>query len=91
MGDDNKILQIDYKARKVVAEGKLSENWKPKNAKKAKDVTASTLCSFPPNQQGRAVAYSKDHGHLAVSNNMGKVSIRDARDLNKKIKTLKDA
>ena len=37
------------------------------------------------------MAFSKDHGHIAVSNNMGKVSIREVNDFNKKIKTLKDA
>ena len=83
-------MEFNYETRKFVREGIISEKSKPKNAKKAKDVTASTLSAYPPNQQGRAVAYSKDHGHVAVSNNMGKVSIRDAKDFNKKIKSLKD-
>ena len=36
------------------------------------------------------MAYCKSRGHVAVANNMGKVSIRDKNDLDKKIKTIKD-
>ena len=46
---------------------------------------------YPPNQQARAIAYSKKHNHVAVSNNMGKVSIREYADFDKKVCTLKDA
>jgi WD40 repeat protein len=53
-------------------------------------VTASTLSQYPANQQGRAVAYCKHNGHVAISNNMGKVSIRLKDNLDKKIKSLKE-
>ena len=46
---------------------------------------------YPANQQARAIAYSKKHGHIAICNNMGKVSIRDYNDFDKKICSLKDA
>lgn len=45
---------------------------------------------FPANQQGRAVAYSAKLGHLAIANNMGKVSIRDFADFDKKLGSLKE-
>lgn len=49
-GDDNKVLEFDYKEKKFKREGVISENSKPKNADKAKKVTASTLSKYPPNQ-----------------------------------------
>jgi len=59
IGDDNKIMEFNYKEKKFVRKGTISEKAQPKNQKKAKEVTASTLSSYPPNQQGRAVAYCK--------------------------------
>jgi WD40 repeat protein len=90
-GDDNKIMAFDYANRKCTQVGTISTKSQPKNAAKAKKVTASTLSDLPPNQQGRAVAYNKVNGHVAVSNNMGKVSIRTKSNLDSKIKSLKDA
>ena len=49
VGYDNKILQFNYKERKFVKEGAISTKAKPKNAEKAKKVTASTLSKYPPN------------------------------------------
>lgn len=54
-------------------------------------MTASTLSQYPPNQQGRAIAYCKKNDHVAVSNNMGKVTIRTRGNLDMKLHTLKDA
>ena len=48
-GDDNKILEFNYKERKFIKEGIISEKSKPKNAAKAKACTASTLSVYPPN------------------------------------------
>lgn len=90
IGDDNKIMVFDYENKKFVRKGTISEKSTPGNAEKAKKVTASTLSVYPPNQQGRAVAYNKSRGHVAISNNMGKISIREKDDLDKKLKTLLD-
>jgi WD40 repeat protein len=49
---------------------------------------------YPANQQARAVCYGKRDGkyeHLVVCSNMGKVSVRDFNDLDRKIASLKDA
>lgn len=90
IGDDNKVMVFDYENKRFVRKGTISEK-QPKSQEKVKKVTASTLSVYPPNQQGRAVAYSTHHGHVAISNNMGKISIRFKDDLDKKIKTIKDA
>jgi hypothetical protein len=49
VGDDNKIMEFNYETKRFVREGVLSTN-KPKNEKKVKEVTASTLSQYPPNQ-----------------------------------------
>ena len=67
--------EYNFGDRACLRSGKLSDH-KPKNAAKVKQVTASSMSIYPPNQQARAIAYSKKHGHIAVCNNMGKVSIR---------------
>lgn len=90
-GDDNKIMTFDYANRRFVRQGVISQKSQPKNQAKAKKVTASTLSDMPPNKQGRSVAYCSHNGHVAVSNNMGKVSIRMKDNLDQKVKTLKDA
>jgi hypothetical protein len=59
VGDDNKVMVFDYANRRFLRQGTLSEKKQPKNAAKAKKVTASTLSQYPPNQQGRSVAYCK--------------------------------
>lgn len=50
--------------------------------------TASTMSSHPVQQQARAIAYSKHHNHVAVSNNYGDVHILDYNDFSKRITTL---
>ena len=35
------------------------------------------MSSQPPECQSRAIAYSKKHGHLAVADNLGHVTIRE--------------
>ena len=91
VGDDNKIMTFDYVNRKFLKQGAISLKAQPKNKEKASKCTASTLSDLPPNRHGRAVAYNPLNGHLAISNNMGKVSIRLKTNLDQKVKTLKDA
>lgn len=89
-GDDNQIKEFNYGDHTYVRSGKLSDH-KPKNAAKVKTVTASSMSIYSPNQQARAIAHSAKHGHVAVCNNMGKVSIREYSDLDKKVTSLKEA
>ena len=90
VGDDNKLLGFDYEERKLKRKGILTEKGSTKE-EKIKKVTASTLSQYPPNQQGRAIAYCPHNEHVVVSNNMGKVTVRSATDLNKMLVTLKEA
>jgi hypothetical protein len=83
-------MEYDYVNKKFVRKGTIAVN-PSKNAEKIKKVTASTLSTYCPNQQGRAIAYCPQTNHIAISNNMGKVSVRTRQDLDKKVKTLKDA
>lgn len=80
-GDDNKILGIDYHKRKVVSEGIVSLDEKLRDEDKGKTPTAATLSYYPVHQQSRALAYCKENGHIAVSNNYGSVSIRQKSNL----------
>ena len=50
--------------------------------------TASTMSSFPVQQQARGITYSPKHQHVAVSNNYGDVHILDYNDLSKRLTTL---
>ena len=88
-GDDNKIMLYNYNEKKVERTGKVSDH-KPKNAAKVKSVTASSMSIYPPNQQARAITYSSVHKHIAIASNMGKISVRDFNDFDKKVATLKD-
>jgi hypothetical protein len=90
VGDDNKIMTFDYANRRFLRQGKISEKAEPKNKEKAAKCTASTLSDLPPNRHGRSIAYNPTNEHLAISNNMGKVSIRTKNNLDKKVKTLKE-
>jgi len=89
-GDDNQIFEFSIKDKKMIKQGKI---WsmdlmgKPYETTKIKS-TASTLSNVPAHQQGRCVAYSKKHQHVAVSNNYGDVNILDYNDLNKRVTTL---
>ena len=89
-GDDNKIMMYDYAAHTFDRKGTVSDH-KSTNNQKVKAVTASSMSIYPPNQQARAICYSERHGHLVVCSNMGKVSVRDFNDFDRKIASLKDA
>lgn len=89
VGDDNRIILWNTKSHAVERHAKISDH-KPKNAAKAKTVTASSQSGQTANQQGRAIAYNEKLGHVAVANNMGKLSIRDFADFDKKLATLKE-
>lgn len=52
-------MEFNYEQKKFIRKGVISENNQPKNQKRVKEVTASTLSEFPPNKQGRAVAYCR--------------------------------
>lgn len=60
---------------------------KPYETKKIKS-TAATMASTPSHQQGRGITYSKRWNHVAVSNNLGDVSILDYNDFSKRITSL---
>ena len=49
IGDDNKVMVFDYEQKKFLRKGTISEKSQPKNAEKAKKVTASTLSVYPVN------------------------------------------
>ena len=89
IGDDNKLLEFNFDKKEFVRKGVIAAN-PSKNAERLKKVTASTLSTYPANQQGRAIGYSKHHDHIAISNNMGKITIRKRDDLDKKIKSLRE-
>lgn len=90
-GDDNQILEVNIKDKKVVKEGKVWSHdlmgGKPYETQKIKS-TASTMASFPAHQQARGITYSARHGHVAVSNNYGDVNILDYNDFSRRIVTL---
>lgn len=88
--DDNKFLLFNTETRKMERAGKVSDH-KSAKSDKLKQVTASSMSVYPANQQCRAIAYSSKHGHVALSSNCGKVSIRDYNDFDTKICSLKDA
>ena len=89
-GDDNKIMMYDYSSHTFDRKGTVSDH-KSTNNQKVKAVTASSMSIYPPNQQARAICHSERHGHLVVCSNMGKVSVRDFNDFDRKIASLKDA
>lgn len=89
-GDDNKVMMYDYSTRTFDRKGTVSDH-KSANAAKIKAATASSMSIYPPNQQARAICYSPVHKHLVICSNMGKVSIRDFTDFDKKLTTLKEA
>lgn len=89
IGDDNKLMQFDYMQKKFIKQGRIGK--KAIDRQRAKQSTASTLSAYPPNQQGRAIAFNPSNGHVAISNNMGKVTIRTIDDFDTKLFTLKEA
>ena len=89
IGDDNKLMLYDFDNKRYLKKGTIGK--KPIDRVRAKQSTASTLSVYPPNQQGRAIAHNPVNNHVAISNNMGKVTIRSIEDLDTKLFTLKDA
>lgn len=77
------------KEKRVLRSGKIwqSDDGRPYENTKGKS-TASTMCSYPVHQQGRAIAYSSHHGHVAVSNNYGDIAIYDYNDFSRKLTML---
>lgn len=47
-GDDNMVLMYDYETKKFDRKGTVSDH-KSQNAKKIKEVTASSMSVYPPN------------------------------------------
>ena len=60
-----------------------------KHGKEAK-VRAATLAEYHSNDQGRAIGYNRHNGHVAVSNNLGEVTVRSKDSLQTVLKSLKD-
>ena len=75
--DDNRILTYDVKQHKALAEGLVSAPSAKKKPKKPKRGGASSMSSQPAECQSRCVAYCVEKGHMAVSNNVGIVTIRE--------------
>ena len=68
-GDDNKIIRWNVVKKQCTEVSKIS-TYKPSDKKPPKKGFrggASTLSSFPPECQSRAVAYEKNSKHLAVA------------------------
>jgi len=89
-GDDNKVMMYDFETQRFERKGTVSDH-KSANKTKVKAVTASSMSLYPANQQARAVCHSAKHNHLVICSNMGKVSVRDFNDFDRKIASLKDA
>ena len=93
-GDDNRIFEYsssDFKCTrfaKIYVKDSLATEYDPQ--KKIKG-TASTLSKYQPYMQGRALAYNHHTKQVAVSNNLGEVTIIDYNDFNKRLYVLKDA
>ena len=68
--DDNQILLWDTKDRRRVGKGTVAQKEIHKRS------GASTLSHYPANQQARAVAINQTNGNVAVSDNLGNVTIR---------------
>ena len=69
-GDDNKIMLWDIIERRLISRGTVSHD------KREAESTAISNSPFAANQQSRAVAINYSNGHVAVSNNLGNISIR---------------
>ena len=84
--DDNEFHEYNIVNKQFVRSGKVwtqeLNDGKDYASKKIRS-TASTMSGLPAYQQARAIAYSKLHNHVAVSNNMGDIQIFDYNDFNK--------
>lgn len=85
--DDNKFMLINATTKAVERTGKMAEA----KSNNTKTCTASTMGVLAPNQQARAICYSKKHGHVAVSDNYGDVTIRKFDDFDSEVTQLNDA
>lgn len=89
--DDNEFHEYSIRNKKHIRSGKIwTKEMNGGNAYETKKIksTASTLSDYPPHQQGRAIAYSSHHSHVAVSNNHGDIFIYDYNDFSVRIATL---
>ncbi|CDW73957.1 help domain containing protein [Stylonychia lemnae] len=79
-GDDNKLYMYDISDRKMVQSGNVeistNEEKKQQQLNPNRQGGASTTSNEPPERQSRALAYCQKYQHLAVADNLGKVSIR---------------
>jgi hypothetical protein len=77
-------MLFDPTTHQFVRGGKISDkpNKKPEEQKKG---NASTTAILPRNKLARTVTASLKHKHLAVCNNLGKVSIRSWDNFDSKI------
>lgn len=78
-------MLIDATTFSVEKSGKLADQ---KDTTITRKSTAATMGKLAPNQQARSIAYSKKHGHVAVSDNYGLVSIRKFDDFDSEIQQL---
>lgn len=90
-GDDNEFHEFSFENKKWIRSGKI---WTQElndgasySTKKIKS-TASTLCDYPPHQQGRAICYGAKHNHVPVSNNYGDIFIYSYNDFSDRVATL---
>lgn len=71
-GDDNEFHEYSMSERRVIRSGKIWSNdyngGRPYETNKIRS-TASSMSGYPAHMQGRAIAFSRPHGHVAVSNN----------------------
>jgi hypothetical protein len=101
--DDNKLLMYEVAKRKCVQRGQVTVGGDGGSLTKTMDPKkrveriggASTMSMEPPENQSRALAWNSKLKHLAVANNLGKVTVRQVTfergsDLNNVIKTIND-
>ena len=90
-GDDNEFHEFSMSERRVIRSGKIwsndYNNGNPYTTQKIRS-TASSMSSHPSHMQGRAIAFSRPHGHVAVSNNQGDILIFQYGDFSKLITIL---
>ncbi|CAG9313094.1 unnamed protein product [Blepharisma stoltei] len=88
VGDDNKVKAWDTAQRKCISSGTLDN---ARGVERKAGAGASTLATTTPNQQARGIAIHPQNGHVAVTHNDGKVTIRQGvRALDTVVFTLKD-
>jgi len=93
-GDDNQFHEISIAEKRVIRSGTIwtaeqNNNGNPYTTNKIR-CTASTISDYPAHQQGRAICYSRLHGHVAISNNYGDITVFDYNNFQKIIAILKN-